>query len=134
MPNWERFTKRGMPVAGQPFVTIQRKGLISLNRTAHDMLGKPEAVELLYDRDEKIIGLRRVDPSETFAYPVRTQASSNFLIAGTAFTSYYGIDVSVARRYRAAMMDDVLAVDLKQEPTEVTGPRARERELIGATA
>jgi hypothetical protein len=46
-----------------------------------------------------------------------------YLVAGTAFTKYYGIDTSVSRRWQAAMEGDILCVDLKQESTVVTGNR-----------
>ncbi len=123
--NFEEFSRKSAPIGAKPYVTIQRRGAISLNRTAFEDLGKPAAVKLLYDRAQRVIGLRATDPGIEGAYPVRTQASSNWLIAGTAFVAHWAIDTSVAKRYEAEMAGDVLVIDLKRDGVEVTGPRAK---------
>jgi hypothetical protein len=109
-----------------PFVTIQKRGTFSLNRAAQVALGEPEAVEFLYDADEKIIGLRPVSASSQHAYPLRSQSHKEigpYLVAGTAFTRYFNIDTSVSRRWIARMSDGVLIVDLKEEGVAVTSNR-----------
>ncbi len=126
---FERFDKRSVPIAENPFVTIQMRGPLSLNYSAYRTLGEPEAVELLYDRESETVGLRPVSPKESYAFPVRPQGRkdkrpSNYVIAGQAFTKHYGIDTSVAKRYPAEMQGDVLAVDLKRG-TVATGPRLK---------
>lgn len=129
MPNFEVFTRRSSPIRKEPLVTIQRKGMFSMNQAAFEALGSPEAVELLYDPEEKIIGLRPIDPEAAHAYPVRTMGNgSSRLVAGTAFATFHGIDTSVARRYNAAMYGNVLGIDLKQEALEVTGPASRSQD------
>ena len=125
MPNWTEFTRTSTPIGAKPFVTIQRKGTISLNRAAFEALGRPEAVKLLYDQDERMIGLRPAEIGANGAYQVRPQASSNWLVAGTAFSGFLGLDTAVAKRYDAEMIDGVLAVDLKRPSVEVTSPRAK---------
>ena len=126
---FERFDKRSVASTTSPFVTLQKRGPFGLNRSAYEVLGRPEAVELLYDRDEHIIGLKPVSPTEPYAFPVRPQGSreriSNFLVAGQSFTKHYGIDTSVARRYAAEMQGDILTVDLKRGGVEATGPRTK---------
>jgi hypothetical protein len=126
MPNWSEFTRTATPIGAKPYVTIQRKGTLSLNRAAFEALGKPEAVKLLYDRNERMIGFRPADTEEVGAYPVRPQASSNWLVAGTAFSSFLRLDTSTAKRYEAEAIDGVLAVDLKREGIAVTSPRAKQ--------
>jgi hypothetical protein len=84
-------------------------------------LAEPEAVELLYDRKERVMGLRKVEPSVRHAYAVRPQRNaSSFLVSGRSFAQYYGIETEVARRYPATMLGDVLAVDLKAEGMATT--------------
>jgi hypothetical protein len=127
MPNFEVFTRRMVPLVKQPAVTIQRRGNISVNRAAYEALGKPEAVELLYDPDEKIVGFRPIPTTKDHAYPMRPQGQKEigpYLVAGMAFTKYYGIDTTVARRWPAEMQGDILCVDLKQESTIVTSNRS----------
>jgi hypothetical protein len=127
MPDFETFTKRLVPLENRPYVTIQKRGTISINQAAFDALGEPQAVELLYAPSERIVGLRAVPSSAEHAYPVRTAGPSghSYLIAGTAFTKHYGIDTELSRRWPADVQDGLLAVDLNHPGTEVTGNRRR---------
>ena len=124
---FERFDKKTMTVSKAPYLTLQKGGTMSLNRRAFLDLGEPEAVELLFDRDEQLIGLKPTSPKEPYAFPIRPQGSrnrvSNYAVAGQAFTKHYDIDTSVARRYLAEMRDDTLVVDLKSGGAIATGPR-----------
>ena len=128
---FEVFDKRSVPTTDQPWMTIQKGGTLSLNRAAFEALGSPEAVQLLFDREEQIIGFKVADPESPIAYPVRQTSpkkqskNSNWVVAGTAFTKHYGIDASSARRFRSKMENEILMVDLKQEHADATGPRAR---------
>lgn len=99
----------------EPHVTIQRRGLISLNAAAYRALGKPTAVEMLYNADERIVGLRAVDPHAGHSYLVRPSSRSGsapYLISATAFTRYYEIDTSTAVRRVAYSRGDMLCIDL----------------------
>ena len=125
---FETFQRQRVAAGRDPAVTIQRKGVISLNIPAYEALGKPEAVELLYDRVEKLVGLRKADPSVEHAYMVRglgraQRYNSNWLISGTAFTQFYEIPTETARRWIGSMQDDMLVIDLKEPGLEVTGNR-----------
>ena len=57
MADFEVFTRRMVPLVKQPTATLQKRGTMSLNKAAHVALGSPDAVELLYDRAEQIIGM-----------------------------------------------------------------------------
>lgn len=126
---FEVFDKKRASSAPSPFVSIQRRGPLSLNRAAHEALGEPKAAELLFDRENHKIGIKPVDPTSPLGFPVRPQGrnGSTFIISGQAFTKYYGIDTSVARRYAAVKEDDMLVVDLTADSVDATGPRAKKR-------
>jgi hypothetical protein len=127
MPDFQVFTRRMVPLAEKPYVTIQKRGNLTLNRSAHAALGEPSAVELLYDAKAKIIGFRAVPEDVEHAYPLRQQGGKDtgpFIVAGMAFTKYYGIDTTQARRFPAVMDDDVLCVDMNQPGTVVTSNRS----------
>jgi hypothetical protein len=80
--------------------TVQRRGLISLNQAAFKALGEPVAVALLYDADEKIVGLRKVARTYPNGYSVRKQANSNsYLVAAQGFTSFNKIGTDMPRRF-----------------------------------
>jgi hypothetical protein len=124
MANFEVFDRRSRPVGKQPTLTIQKRGNFSLNRAAFDALGQPAAVELLFDRVQRIVGFRPTDEHNRRAYPVRKQQNAaSYLIAGNAFNQYYGIETGITRRYDAAMIDGILVVDLKQPGQEVISTR-----------
>jgi hypothetical protein len=124
VPNFQVFDKRAVPLSGEPMVTIQRKGPISINKAAFHAMGEPSFVELLYDPDERIVGFRPLKEQLPHAYPVRHQGrGSTFLIAGHAFLRFYGIPNEVSTRFAAEMFGDVLGVDLKKKGIEVTGNR-----------
>jgi hypothetical protein len=127
--DFERFDQRHIAIAGSPFVTIQKSGrVMTINRVAYEMLGSPEAVELLYSTKNRVIGIRKVSKKEPYAFPLRAQGRkgrqpSNYLVAVQAFTKHYNIDTSVAMRYPAEMQEDILTITLDRGIV-ATGPRA----------
>jgi hypothetical protein len=126
LPNFTTFTKRLIPLTKAPYVTIQRRGTMSLNAAAHAAVGSPKAVELLYDPDAKIIGFRAVDPAVEHAYALRTANNgTSFILSGRAFTNHFEIATDTSTRYPAAMDGDVLCVDISQGGTEVTSNRKK---------
>lgn len=127
MPQFETFTKRMSPRVREPYVTVQKKGTMSINRASFELMGEPDAVELLFDPSERVMGMRKVDPTAPHAYPLRSSGAkqTSFLLSGMAFAKYYGIDTTVARRYVAVFADEVLQVDLNGEFTEVISNRAK---------
>ncbi len=129
MPNFEDFDRHSAPVSLDPTFTLQKKGIISLNKAAFDAMGQPKAVKLLFDRAARIIGFRPVPVETANAYPVRKQGESpTYLIAGTAFCHYYGIETEQTRRYPARAYDDVWGIDLTDEATVIVGARAANRQ------
>lgn len=127
---FELFTRQRPPIVREPAVTIQKGGSISLNRAAYDALDSPEAAELLFDPDERQVGIRKADPSAAHAMPVRPlgERGSSWIISGRSFVLYYGVPVDTARRWLARMVDGMLVIDLKESGTDVTGPRNRVRQ------
>ena len=127
MPNWRKLDRRARPTPGKPTVGIQGGGRnLSLNRAAVEALGSPEAVELLYDPDESLIGIRAA-PKTVATFPVvgLARGASTCLIAATALVKAMGIDAAEAKRYDAQMIDDILTVDLKTGVSASRGPARR---------
>ena len=123
MSPFETFKKYDMPAKGALSVTIQKRGAISLNIAAFEALDSPEQVELLYDREERLIGIRPATADTPHAYAVRGVGNKGAtrVVSGKAFLSYYGIPRGVARRWTAEKRDNMLVVDLKEPGTEVGG-------------
>jgi hypothetical protein len=125
---FEVFDKRMTPLAKAPSVTIQKRGVLSLNKAAHDLIDNAETVELLYDRKRTIMALRAADDSSPHAYAVRsgsTRGPGQAMVAATAFTAHYGIDTTATRRWKPFVEDGMLCVDLSEEGTVITGNRTK---------
>lgn len=120
---FETFEKNRMPSKEQPAVTIQKRGALSLNNAAYEYIGAPSFVELLYDREERLIGIRQSDADTPHAYAVRGTGKNQAtrVVSGRAFLAYYEIPRGVARRWIAEKRDGMLVIDLKQPGTEVSG-------------
>jgi hypothetical protein len=123
---FEVFTKQRQPRSDQPYVTIQRKGVFTLNTAAYESLGDPDAVELLYDREQRRIGFRPATPKSPYAYGVRPNGPTgrSFLVAGRAFLQFYDIPFDLARRWVARYADGMLVIDLNEPGVEVAASRS----------
>lgn len=136
MPHFETFNRNLPSVKGPPRITLLRSGMLSLNKPAYLTLESPEAVELLYDCDEQIIGVREVEPRAETAYIVRGPArgcSGPFLVTALAFTKFYEIDTTDSLRWEAHLNGDVLCIRLTDECTPVTSNRARNKRSVGSS-
>ena len=125
---FEVFDKRMTPLAKAPSVTIQKRGVISLNKAAHDLVGNAETVELLYNRDRQVMALRATDDSSPHAYAVRSgskRGPGQAIVSATAFTAHYGINTTATRRWKPFVEDGMLCVDLTEEGTVITGNRTK---------
>lgn len=132
---FEVFDKRMTPLAKAPSVTIQKRGVISLNKAAHDLVDNAETVELLYDRDRQVMALRAADDSSPHAYAVRNgskRGPGQAIVSATAFTAHYGIDTAATRRWKPFVEDGMLCVDLTTEGTIITGNRTKASPLSEA--
>ena len=120
---FEVFTGRAVATPHPPlYATFQKRGLLTLNRAAFQALGEPEAVELLFNRYTKSVGIRPTGLGHNWSYKLRREERSGmFKLSVAAFRRHYGLpDVTVAMRYRATLQGDMLAIDLNQEPV-ITG-------------
>jgi len=128
MPEFESFSKNLVALQRDPKVTLTRRGTLSLNKSAHAVLGSPDAVELLYDLPQRIVGLRPIDARADNAYFVRPMAGAGgpFVISVMAFTKFYDIDTTQSLRWCAHLDEGILCIDLNDAATPVTSNRARD--------
>lgn len=121
---FEKFTGRHRYFVHEPLMTIQRRGTMSLNAAAAEILGKPSLIELYYDTDNKRMALGVASDETPHSYPLRKQDSESYLFSGTAFCQFYGIDFEQTRRYAGHLEDGLLVFDLTK-PMATLGRRAR---------
>ena len=120
------FKRTNAPRAHGPALTVTTGGTLNLNVAAFELLGQPEAVNLLYARDERIIGLRPARRDELDAYPVRSSRPGRPpMVSAKAFCEPIGADLTSARRYPLVLDDGIGRVDLKESGTVVTSNRAK---------
>lgn len=124
---FEVFEKKSAPLAKVPSITIQKRGLFSLNRAAYALLKDPEAVVLMWDAERQMVGIKAADIADPNAYPARPQSAKTgkgpVMVAGTMFTQYYKIDTTESARWVPSMDGDVLCIDLSKPGQKVSSNR-----------
>lgn len=127
MKDFETFRKTLVPLKRDPTVTVQKRGTMSLNKASQVLLGSPAAVELLYERTTRTVGLRPVNARAEHAYGLRSSTRSDagpFVISAMAFLRFYDIYPDETMRWVAYLADGVLCIDLDDVATPVTSNRA----------
>lgn len=123
------FEKGSAPAKSVPTITVQKRGTLSVSRAVFDELGKPEAVELLWDVDRKAIALRPSDVSAPNAYGLRensaTKGRGPLSLAGSAFTQFIELDTTQARRWVAKFEDGMAVVDTTEPAQNIVSNRER---------
>ena len=91
---FEVFTGRFTPASSKIMrVTLNKRGAFSFNTATYSAMGEPSHVELLYDRTDRVIGLRPVPENTKHAYPVRKQGNAkSYLVGATSFCRNYDLD------------------------------------------
>ena len=134
--NFEIFKRTSVPLSKDPAVTVQHRGALSLNKSAYAAIGSPKMVELMFDRDEHIIGIRGADPQAAHAYEPYAakgnEESGPYVVAGKAFMSYFKIEMKETRRFPAVVEDGILLVNLSQAGIKVSGSRSGRTSRNGA--
>lgn len=96
--NWTKYP--GGPNQGDRMavrITLNSRGVILLNRRAYECIGSPGAVELMYDEDEQIIGLKPKDIRHTNAFPLKIKSNQegkyNYrIISASPFCKHFSIE------------------------------------------
>lgn len=129
MPNWETFTLQGSRGVTEMRVSLNARGVFTLNQLAFDELGNPEAVELLFDRAEKLVGLKAVDKNLKHAIKVRKQGKNkSYLIGAKAFCKYYKIDVSKTVRFEDITMENGVMVLDTEKTVDVSAKQTKQND------
>lgn len=130
---FEVYKRGSAPPQTAPTVTIQKRGLFSLNPAANALIEHPDALQFLWDKDNRFIGLRPCSTSDPNAYPTRSVSqgaaakdkagTGTVLVAGTLFTRHIGLDTTHARRWVPRLDEGMLVIDLNEEGQEVISNR-----------
>ena len=75
-------------------VTLNSRGTLLLNGRTYEAMNTPSAVQLLFDENNSIIGLRAADPRLHNAFPVKQKDNqTNRLVHASPFCKHWGIKV-----------------------------------------
>jgi hypothetical protein len=115
-PAFEKFRRYKVTEGDTPIVALHLRGIFALNKNAYDLLGQPEAVEMLYAPEQRIIGFQAAPKSSPDAYAVRHTTKTAHQVEGRAFLKYYNIpEDAKGRRYNAELVDDILTINIDQD-------------------
>ncbi len=89
---WEEFTQKANYRAEMIRVSLNGRGHFFLNQKAVETLGTPEAVILLYERANRLIGIKPSSSEVEHSYEIKHQSSSqNSVVRAKSFCNYYAI-------------------------------------------
>lgn len=112
-------------------VSLNTRGVFTINKLAFEALEKPEAVQLYYNEENKVIALKPVPKDEEFSYSVRKQGKNNsWLIGGKAFCTFYDIptEKTVTFNKIELLEDGMMALDLKDTSEVSTGRKKKKQD------
>ena len=115
LEGFELFTEHRRHNASEPIVSIHAKGVIALNGAALDRMGQPEAVELLFNPERRVIALRPTTPSRT-AVPVRfpNKGSRSAVVSAKSFLDRYGVNTEKATSLDVQFVGPVALLSLPE--------------------
>lgn len=123
---FEVFDKRKSSLKKTPSATLQKRGILSLNGSAHQLIDTASSVELLYDSEAQVIALRPSDAPHAYEFREANKTTGQVIVSLTAFTEHYGIDTSQSRRFTPRKEGNMLCLDLDKGST-IVGNRAKEK-------
>ncbi len=109
-------------------VTLCPRNVILLNGNIYEQMGKPEAVVLMFDKLNSMIGLRPTRLDRPGAFPVKQKGRGRHrLIRATPFCKHYGIKVDRINAFVEPELDadGILKLDLKKKSASTAGLRSR---------
>jgi hypothetical protein len=128
--NWKRFPGRPNSNKAKPSdvrITMNHNSVMFINTKAHETLGSPDTVELIYEDEKRVIGVLAGDPEAANTFPVSYNPKSKVrCIYAAAFCRHFDINIDRTILFTTAALDEdnVLRLDLEQ--TVAVGRGARE--------
>ena len=115
--HWEQFkggpTKTPAEVVN---ISINSKNVMTFNRRALKLLNDAEAVLLLFDKKESVIGVIPSTHKNADAFPLHPKNTCNWIINAAPFCRHFGIALDRTERFESPDFDNegILRLDLKR--------------------
>ena len=105
------------------YVSMNRDGLITINRRMHEAMQRPAAVILLFDPVNSRIGLKPASPLTPNAFPVKAKGRHGVhRISARSFARKWNLTLDCTVRFPSTEFDnDTLIINLKSRE-KVTAP------------
>ena len=116
--DWEVFEGVQQPFRSvdEPRVTLGPRGTFYMNGMAFEAIGSPVAVELMYDRGRRVIGMRAVDPRMRNAFKIvrHGKVGTYKRICASSFCNHMRIKRTDTVVFNQVAVDDngVMTLDL----------------------
>ncbi len=108
---WEEFTQKSTGKADVIRVSLNARGNFALNQKTVDLLGSPEAIVLMYDKANQLVGLKASSPDVSHAYELKRQGTSqSYFLRAKSFCNFYGIDIGDTVVFNDVQMEDGVIV------------------------
>jgi hypothetical protein len=105
---------------------MRHDSTIYLNNKAFETLGSPNAVELIYEEEQKIIGMLAGDPTAKNTFPISYNEKNKVrCIHAAAFCHHFGIKIDKTILFPTAALDDEKILRLELKETVAVGRGAR---------
>lgn len=125
---WETFEGRQHrhDARKEPRITLGPKGTIYMNRFAFDALGGPAAVEILFDGNRRVIGLKPTDPRKRNAFVIKDHGTGNYKrLSISSFCQHVRIKMDRTYMFDGVELTDdgVMLLDMAKMITVSRGAR-----------
>lgn len=113
---WELFERKSTGrVAKTMRVSLNERGGFAFNQKVYDDLKQPKAIEMYFDKINKLVGIKSCDPEADHAYEMKQQGKTkSYLVRAMAFCTIYSIKVTGTMVFvEPTIEDDYLVLDLK---------------------
>ncbi len=118
---WEEFTQKNVGNVDLVRVSLNQKGVFGMNQKAIDVLGGPKAVVFMFDKANRLIGLKGSAPDVDHAYELKRQgASQSYYLRAKSFCNFYGIEIGETIVFNDVEVDDGVIVLKLDNVTEAT--------------
>jgi len=96
--------------------------MLLLNRVAFEALKQPQAVKLMFDRNNQIIGLKAAEPSLPNSFAVKPKDKwHNRIVSASPFCKHYGISIERTMLFNEVEIDNDGVMTLELRKTTAIG-------------
>ena len=124
---WEKFNGGPANKSSEAVrVTINRRGMIYMNRRAFEVFGRPKAVAIYYSREDDAIALERAYERFKENFPV-VKKQMGYAVHASTFCRHYNIRVPKTQRFIRPNLTDEGQLILNLRETVTAGGMVRKK-------